>query len=65
MMPGPAKKYEYFIVALTKQGKLVSDYIRANSIADAMDIFLERNDLEQSIEDYKFCLRKELMYDGN
>lgn len=51
------KIYTYFIVALTKQGKLVDAYVRATSIALALDKFISQLDLAGSIVDYKFCVK--------
>lgn len=54
-----AKRFEYFIVALTKNNKLVSGYVMGESIADAMDVFIDQHDLQAQIVEYKFCLRRE------
>lgn len=62
-MPGPVKQYEFFIVALTKQGKLIDAYVRATSISNAMDKFIDQLDLGGMIAEYKFCLRREIVYD--
>ena len=54
-----AKEYEFFIVALTKQGKLVDAYVKASSSAKAVDKFIDQLDLAGSIVEYRFCVRKE------
>ncbi len=59
MMPGPAKEYEFFIVALTKQGKLIDAYVKATSISNAMDKFIDQLDLAGMIAEYRFCVRRE------
>ncbi len=61
-MPGPVKQYEFFIVVLTKQGKLIDAYVRATSISNALDKMIDQLDLGGMIEQYKFCLRREIVY---
>lgn len=58
-MSADEKKYEYFIVALTKTGKLVSGTIVARSFSYAYDRFLDVNDLAGQVEDYRFCIRRD------
>lgn len=53
------KRYMYFIVALTKQGRLVDGYVRGTSVAAAMDTFIDQNSLAGQIQEYKFCLVKD------
>lgn len=53
------KRYEYFIVALTKQGKLVDAFVRAKSISEALDKFIDQLDLRGGIIEYRFCIRRE------
>ena len=62
MMLWSGKQYEFFIVALTNRGKLISAYVRASSIANAMDKFIDQLDLAGMIVEYKFCVRKEIVY---
>lgn len=52
-----SKKYTYFVVALTKQGKLVDAYVRAESISVALDKFISQLDLAGNIQDFKFCVK--------
>lgn len=54
----PPKRYEFFIVALTKQGKLIDAYVFAESISDALDKFIDQLGLEGNILEYKFCIRR-------
>lgn len=61
-MPGPIKQYEFFIVALTKQGKLIDAYVRATSISNAMDKFVDQLDLGGMIAEYRFTVRREIVY---
>lgn len=58
MMPGESTPVEFFIVALTKQGKLVDAYVKARSSSEALDKFIDALDLAGSIVDYKFCIRR-------
>lgn len=53
------RRYEYFIVALTKQGKLVDASVLAKSISEALDKFIDQLDLRGVIIDYRFCIRRE------
>jgi hypothetical protein len=59
MMPGPVKEYEFYIVALTKQGKLVDAYVKATSISNALDKLIDQLDLPGMIVEYRFCVRRE------
>lgn len=52
-----AKQYEYFIVALTRSGKLVADTVTGRSFSYAYDTFLSTHDLAGQVAEYKFCIR--------
>lgn len=54
------KSYEFYFVVLTKRGKLIDVYVRASSSAEALDKIIDRFDLGGNIEDYKFCVRRDL-----
>lgn len=54
------RTYEFFIVILTKQGKLVDAHVRGTSIAHALDKMIDQLDLAGQVLDYKFCVRREL-----
>ena len=58
-MPGQNKEYEFYIVALTKQGRLVDAYVKATSISQALDKFIDQLDLAGMIAEYRFCVRRE------
>lgn len=60
MMPGSSKEYEFFIVVLTKQGKLVDAYVKATSIANALEKLIDRLDMSGMVAEYRFCVRREL-----
>lgn len=52
------QQYVYFIVLLTKQGKLLDAYVRGASISEAMDKLLGQLDLKPGdLVDFKFCLK--------
>ncbi|NJL54107.1 hypothetical protein HC928_02325 [bacterium] len=57
VMERGAVRTQYFIVVLTNQGKLISDFILASSIAGAMDLFIDYYNLAGQIVDYKFCVK--------
>jgi hypothetical protein len=59
---GVSKEYEYFIVVLTKQGRLIDWYVTVPSIADALDKFIGAKDLAGNVEEYKFCIRREKLH---
>lgn len=46
----------YFIVVLTKQGKLLDAYVSAKSLSEALDKLIGQFDLAGNIQDFKFCL---------
>lgn len=52
------KRYEFFIVVLTKQGKLIDASVVAPSVSEALDKVIDRLDLAGNIVDYKFCIRR-------
>jgi hypothetical protein len=54
------KSYEFYFVILTKRGKLHDVYVKAVSVAEALDKIIDQLDLEGNVEDYKFCVRREL-----
>lgn len=44
----------YFIVVLTKQGKLVDAYVNARSVSEALDKMIAQLDLAGNIAEFKF-----------
>lgn len=52
------KKYEFFVVILTKQGRLVDANVIATSLSEALDKVIDQLDLAGNIVDYKFCIRR-------
>jgi hypothetical protein len=46
----------FFIVILTKQGKLLDAYVNARSISEALDKFIAQYDLAGNIAEFKFCI---------
>jgi hypothetical protein len=47
----------YFLVFLTKQGKLLDCTTRAKSLTEALDKCIGALDLAGNIQDYKFCVK--------
>lgn len=54
------KSFEFYFVVLTKAGKLLDVYVKAASSSEALDKIIDRFDLGGNIEDYKFCVRRDL-----
>lgn len=52
--------FEFYFVVLTKHGKLIDVYVKAPSAAEALDKIVDRFDLGGNIEDYRFCVRRDL-----
>lgn len=61
MQASKNSKYEFYIVVLTKQGRLLDFYAKASSIADALDRMIDQFDLAGNIENFKYCIRKEIL----
>lgn len=48
--------YMFFVVVLTKQGKLMDAHVRARSRAEALDKFIAVHNLERQVADYRVAV---------
>jgi hypothetical protein len=56
MLSNKARYFIYFVVVLTKQGRLVASHVRATSVSEALDKMISQNELAGNIVEFKHCL---------